>query len=264
MLFTFKSIQKLNRKNGEIYLGTICLGEIKSWNFPTIESDVVNNDVVIVIYDVLINSSKDEIQVANPVFIYKLPNGDTYDEYPVLFVEHHGYFPKYCEQQLMACDFFNRLIETDDKISINSTKLITLRSLRDIIKDIDKYKIDQNQWPHFVKDLISYLKNLIDEYPVLGYLPVAERKRFRTVSIADSSLAWNFYFKFFVEEWIHFKRIKIPGISKTFTYNDWSGDFFDRANPLLHVYLGSSKKFYFNNAIRDSLYKIWKEWVKEA
>jgi hypothetical protein len=265
MLFTFQSVKKLNRKATEIYLGTIPLGIIKSWNLALIDASSTNSDVVVVSYDTLVNASNNEIQVTNPAFICQLPSGNENDEYPVLFVTHNNYLREYIMSRLLSVDFFNRLIEKSEKISSNSTKLITLRSLQDILKNLVVIRLDRTHWPLLYQDMIMYLQSLVKVYPQLGYLPVSERRSFRKVSTADASFAWEFYFKFFIEEWaVKRSAVGLPDMSKSFEYNNWIGDFFDRANPLWKLYVGTNGKFMFNDAIRESIYEIWKEWVKRA
>ncbi|MEK3865831.1 hypothetical protein MHH60_20390 [Paenibacillus sp. FSL H7-0716] len=262
MLFTFELVNKLSRKDSNTYLGVFSLGVVKSWNLPIVHADRVNDDIIIVNYEKYIGSSKNEIKVSEPVLIYKVPIGGNNDEYPVLFYEKNEYFPNYTLNQLINFEPFGRLIEKGERISSNSTKLMTIKSLRDMIEEFGDYQIDQEMWPELSENLIVYVHSLIKCFPELGYLPVAERKKFRKVSIADSTIAWSCYLRYFIEEWnvIH-SVIEIPDLLKIYLNKDWSGKFFDRNNPVLSINNG---KFKFNNSHRDLIYAIWREWIREA
>lgn len=262
MFFTFETVRSLTRKNSDVYLAVLPLGVIKKWGLPVIQSDIVSDDVILVNYDTVISSVNNELQVTNPRFIHKLPSGSYSDEYVVLIMSETQYFPNYCMNQLRSYERFERLIEKGEKISSNSTKLMTVKSLHDIFKDFQRYRIEHSLWPQLAKDLINFVDSLMDHYPELGYLPVAERKKFRKKSIADSAVAWYCYIRYFMEQWnVNFSFSDMPRFSKDFHYGTWIGHFFDRNNPVLQVNKGS---FNFNDAHRDLIYDIWGQWIKEA
>lgn len=262
MVFTFENVRNLTRKHSDAYLVVLPLGVIKDWGFPVIQSDIVSEDVILVNYDTAVSLLNDKLQVTNPRFTYKLPSGSYSDEYAVLIMSETHYFPNYCMHQLMSFERFERLIEKGEKISSNSTKLMTIKSLYDIFKDFQKLQIEHSLWPQLSKDLINYVDSLMNNYPELGYLPVAERKKFRKKSIADSAVAWYCYIRYFMEQWnMAFSFADMPRLSKDFHFENWTGHFFDRTNPVLHVNKGS---FNFNDAHRGLIYDIWRQWIKEA
>ncbi|ANA81027.1 hypothetical protein PVOR_07270 [Paenibacillus vortex V453] len=264
MVFTFENVSNLTRKNNDVYFAVMPLGAIKDWGFPIIQSDVIGEDVILVNYDAVVSLINNKLQVTNPRFTYKLPSGSISDEYVVLIVSEAQYFPSYCMHQLMSFERFERLIEKGEKISSNSTKLMTTRSLHDIFKDFQRYRVERSLCPRLAKDLIKYVDSIMNDYPVLGYLPVAQRKQFRKKSIADSAIAWYCYIRYFMEQWTEdsqLTNLPLPLLSKEFHYENWKGQFFDRDNPVLFVNKGSYK---FNDAQRDLIYEIWRQWIKEA
>ncbi|MFS0840419.1 hypothetical protein [Paenibacillus sp. 1P03SA] len=264
MVFTFENVSNLTRKNDDVYFTVLPLGAIKDWGFPVIQSDVIGEDVILINYDTVVNLMNNKLQVTNPQFTYKLPNGSKGDEYVVLIVSEVQQFPSYCVHQLMSYQRFERLIEMGEKISSNSTKLMTIRSLHDIFEDFLNYRIERSLYPQLAKDLIKYVDSLMNDYPELGYLSVIERKQFRKKSIADSSIAWYCYIRYFIEQWIagsQMTNLPRPLLLKKFHFEKWSGKFFDRDNPVLHVNNG---RFKFNDEQRGLIYEIWRQWIKEA
>ncbi|MBD3921008.1 hypothetical protein H8B09_19740 [Paenibacillus sp. PR3] len=264
MFLTFDGVKKLNRRTGNIFLGVMPIAKLKLLKMDTIEVQTSNNDLVIIIYDVLVNYSIDELMVTNPILQFILPAADDTDEYPVLFVPRNNYLPNYCETGLMECEIFSLLIEKSDKLSANSTKLLTINSLQDILKRFNTLQIIDEEWPLLKERLVDYIKTLVSTYPHLGYLPVSERRNFKSISVADASFAWDFYFRFFIDSWSNTTTIVIPELSKEFHYENWVGDFFSRNNPFWSKYVGKRGKFLINAADREFIYQIWREWMKGA
>ncbi|ADO54195.1 hypothetical protein [Paenibacillus polymyxa] len=263
MQFSIDEVRRLNRNNDTVFFSVNTLHKLRLWNFPVINTATFNQNVVTVSYEEMISQTTDRIQVSNPVFLYPLPEGEEGDEYVTLFVSSKHYLAEYCEKVTLSYDFINRIVERKDKLSSNSTKLLTLHSFQGILKMFNDVKIKNEEWPNYCSDFIQYLKCLIKEYPFLGYLPIAERKDFREKSVADMSFAWEFYIKFFVDEWSSKDYVvKIPNLSKPFHHMSWTGDFFQRDNPFWQSYLSVNGKFRFHRAVRESIYQIWKEWIE--
>lgn len=66
-----------------------------------------------------------------------------------------------------------------------------------------------------------------------------------------------------MEQWTEdsqLTNLPLPLLSKEFHYENWKGQFFDRDNPVLFVNKGSYK---FNDAQRDLIYEIWRQWIKK-
>lgn len=76
---------------------------------------------------------------------------------------------------------------------------MTTRSLHDIFKDFQRYRVERSLCPRLAKDLIKYVDSIMNDYPVLGYLPVAQRKQFRKnplptqplLGIAILDISWS-------------------------------------------------------------------------
>lgn len=267
MLYRYEDIRELKRKSYRVFFGIYSLGVVKSWGLLTYNNELMTDETIVVSYDNLIINNRDMVQFTNAEFVYSLPEGPEEDEYLILFIEKQNCFKQYIESRLVANMNFSRLIEKKlANISANSTKLITILSLRDILENFNSIKIDRGSWSKLASDLDSYVESLIRSYPYLGYLSVIERREFRKKSTADVSYAWEFYFKYFIDQWKdqQYSEVIIPNLSMPFEYNGWTGDFFDRDNPLLKEHLNSNSKYLFNITTRELLYKIWKEWIKGA
>jgi len=252
----------LSRESQNTYLGVVTLGNVKSLKLNCLNSSQINNDIVIVNYNELVDVSDDAIEITDPILYSALPIGIDSNEYPVLFVQQGLYLSNFIEDRLLSLELFSRLVEKGKKISKNSTKLITLQSLREILKKTFSNSIEKGSWNDLSDELIAYIKELINRYPYLGYLPVAERLEFRKKNTADASFAWAIYFKYFIEQWKKSNaNISIPNMDKQFTFQGWTGNFFDRENPLWSNYVGKNGRFQFNDAQRELIYNLWKHWI---
>jgi len=265
VILAIEGVKQLHRKSQEVFLCVISLQQLKEWRLPCLDVTMPNNEFVIISFDKLMESSATDMKISNPMLLYRLPAGVDTDEYPVLIISRDHYLSEYCENLLLTHGFINRIVESKDKISSNSTKLMTLRSFKEILSQLNEIYIERALWPKLSSDLVQYLKSLTEKYYYLGYLPVAERRRFRESSVADAGFAWDFYIRFFIEEWIEEQgEVSIPRLDKVYEQQDWSGDFFSRQNPLLRRYTSRGGKFNFNETDRDLIYKTWKEWLLRA
>lgn len=265
MIFTLKNIQKLNREKNQIYLGVTTLGMIRNMGLNCINPSKINNDLVIVNYDEMRVSSAENFRVTNPILVAALPIGNDQDEFPIVFIQKGSYLPVFIEEQLLSLLSFNRLVEKGNKLSKNSTKLLTIQSLRDILKRTFSINIHSNNWSKLSEDLITYINILMDKHPYLAYLPILERRAFREKNTADVSFAWEIYFRFFVEQWTeNCTTVLIPDMVTEFEYKGWTGHFFARDNPLWIPLLGKNGKFSFNETQRELIYTVWKQWIKGA
>lgn len=266
MLCLYEDLRELKRKSYRVFLGVYPLGVIKSWKLEANNNEIMINETIVVSYDDLNENNKGSVQFTNAELVYSLPDGSMEDEYPVLFIEKQNSFKHFIENRLIANKSFSRLIEKKVvNISANSTKLMTMPSLREILENFNTIQLERTDWSRLTTELEHYIESLMNFYPYLGYLSVAKRREFRKKSTADVSYAWEFYFKYFIEEWNdHHSKVIIPNLSKPFEYNDWTGDFFDRGNPLLKEYLNSNSKYLFNMPTRELLYEKWKEWIRRA
>ncbi|MCW3795392.1 hypothetical protein OM416_27675 [Paenibacillus sp. LS1] len=263
MQVSIDEVRRLNRNDDTVFYSINTIHKLRLWDFPVIDKAMISQDVVMVSYEEMINQATDRIQVSNPVFLYPLPEGKEGDEYVTLFVSSKHYLAEYCEKVVLSFDFINRIVEKKDKLSSNSTKLLTLHSFKGILKRFNDVEIKSEDWPNICSDLIQYLKCLIEEYPFLGYLPITERKEFREKSVADTNFAWEFYIRFFLDKWNSKDYVvKAPNLSKPFHHMDWMGDFFQRDNPFWQSYLSVNGKFRLHRDVRESIYQFWKEWIE--
>ncbi|MBQ4899864.1 hypothetical protein KB559_13520 [Paenibacillus sp. Marseille-P2973] len=265
MLFKVEGVKKLKRQAQDVFLTTVTVQTLNSWNLPVIKSATISPNIILISYDTLVYHDRNEIEVTAPMLLFQKPQSDDADEYPVLFVANDRSLPKYCEERLLEYESFNRLIDQSKNLSSNSTKLMVYHSFKEILNRHLKISINRDQWSKLVTDLIDYIQTLLTSYPFLNYLPIKERKQFRKRSIADTSIAWEFYLVYFLEEWmIRLGPSQVPDLRKPFNYEGWTGDFFDRDNPFWQSYITSNGKFLFNEADRESIYRIWREWMRRA
>ncbi|RNB92527.1 hypothetical protein EDM56_02195 [Brevibacillus fluminis] len=262
MNFTLECIKGLSRVDINLYLGIAKLGTIRGWKLSYKNPHQINNELCIVEYAELVDISSNKIDITEPILSTALPLGNDNDEYPVLFIQNGNNLPAFIEGRLLSHKQFNRLIEKGTKLSKNSTKLLTIQSLRNILRKTFPVNIPRCSWNELSDNLLRFIEILLEKFPYLDYLPVAERREFRKNSIADASLAWELYLKYFKDEWLkNGNRNSLPDINTRINYQGWTGNFFDRQNPLLIIYLGKNGKLQFNDAQRELIYTIWKDWI---
>jgi hypothetical protein len=133
-----------------------------------------------------------------------------------------------------------------DRLTAKNANLVTLSTLRETLKHAsDAEGLDESEIEGFAHVASSVLQLLTETRPELGNLPLAERKRVRASTLADAPIIFQAYSALIsdfnadvaalglskaTDRWREkFKKI---GPSVRYTDGAWSGDFFQRDNPL--------------------------------
>jgi hypothetical protein len=258
-----KHVEKLERDKREIYLGTATLAAIKQWGIQSWQ-ELVHSEYIIVVSLKLERVSKTEIHLTEPLLTTRIPLGQDYEEFPVLFLDKYSYLPFFLEDNLLKQTQFLRLIETGKNISKHSTKLLTQNSLREILlRTFPDDLCEYGKWDKLSGDLIRFLNVILNTYSYLDYLSISERIEFRKQFVSDLSFAWEMYFRYFVDTWSEKDDLSIPNLNKVFKNETWSGNFFCRENPLWEEVVGSKQRFKLNSEQREFIYLKWKQCLKE-
>lgn len=257
-------LQKLKRDSRKVFLGVFTLDLITKWELKSLDGILMDNEFIVICYSEVNDQEFNTVVFMDPKLMTSLPAGDRDHQFPVLFVKETDYFPLYIENQLYKLEEFERLIEKGPRLSANSTKLMTMYSLRDIMVRVFTPSVPRSHWNKISSDMIEYVKGLLENYPDLAYLPVSARRQFRKQNVSDQSFAWELYFRYYYDNWLSDHQIKmIPDLSKRYRIKNWEGNFFDRSNPIWSEFVGDKNKFIFNSSQRELIYSIWRKWLKE-
>lgn len=259
------NLQELYRESRKVYLSINTLECIRNWDLEANEQHGFNTECILISFSEIVHLLNGEVVVQDPKLISMIPLGKNEEQFVVIFVKQEDYLPYYLEQKLYSYYPFSRLVEKQGKLSKNSTKLITRGTLQEILFQTFSVEIPHNEWCQFSDALIKYIGELIDHHPYLGYLPVAERNKFRETYVSDLSFSWEMYFKYFSDTWTRENKIiRIPNLSKEFRKNNWKGNFFDRENPTWEEVIGKKDKMKLNQYHRELIYSIWTKWLRES
>lgn len=255
--------QVLRQGDSKIYLGVTTLGDLEETGISHLKSDLKHINFIEIICRRMHQISFQQIELVDAILKYNLPVGEKNYEFPILIISSDDFLPYILESALLEVEEFNVLIEKSQRLSKNSTKVMTLISLREILIQVFDDQISIGQSKHLIDSLINYLRTLQVQFKYLGYLSVQSRIKYREKFVGDLSFAWEMYFRFFYEQWLEKKNYKIPDIAKEKQYQRWFGEFFERSNPLWSTTIGNKKKVRFNKTEKESIYKIWREWIRE-
>jgi hypothetical protein len=262
--FEIKQTKKLARKNTELYLGTASLGEIKNWDLKN-TSYQLKNEII------QIHSSKiNVIQEQKSLYSLNIDDGylmtvlpDTYleDEYPVLISNVSQI--TFVINSLLEIEIFKDFIELkSDKISNNSTKIMTLRTLEKIITILfERYTLEEVGL--IIKNFIEYVEEVINRNDYYKNNSVKSIQNLKSKSIINSSISWYIIFKFFLENYKMnvYKYQNFPNLELNITLYNWNGNFFDKENPLWDKVFLSKRKFYPTRENLEKAYEIWLEYL---
>ncbi|MDO7905346.1 hypothetical protein Q5741_02830 [Paenibacillus sp. JX-17] len=254
---------ELKQGDSKIFLGVTTLGDLEKAGFSYLDSDSRYFNFIELICSEVHQNSFQQIELVDPILRYNLPVGRMEFEYPLLIVLDNHFLPFVLENALLKFEEFNVVIEKGPKLSKNSTKVMTLVSLREILIHVFKHQVSVDESKQMITALKNYIRMLQERFRYLGYLPVQLRIKYRERFVGDLSFAWEMYLRFFYDQWLEKTIINIPDIAKEKQYQSWSGEFFDRNNPLWTKTIGYKKKVRLNKTDKESIYKIWKEWIRE-
>lgn len=254
---------ELRQGDSKIFLGITTLGNLVEAGISYLNSDLRYFNFIEVICRKIHRTSFHQIELVDPILRSALPVGRKDYEIPILIVLSEDFLPFIVESALLKVKEFNVLIETSPRLSKNSTKVMTLISLREILIQVFDNQLGMDESKQMINSLVNYIRMLQGRFEYLGYLPVQSRIKYREKFVGDLSFAWEMYLRFFYEQWLERKLFKIPDIAKEKQYQNWFGEFFNRDNPLWTNTIGDKKKIRLNKTDKESIYRIWREWIRE-
>lgn len=262
-LLNVSEFHELKQGDSRLFLGITTLGDLEESELTSLHSDSNHPNLIEVICSEVQQISLQQIKLVDPVLRYTLPIGKKEYDFPILIVIKNDFLPFILESALLKVEEFNVLIEKGTRLSKNSTKVMTLISLREMLVNVFDNQVGMEDCKQMVTVLINYIKMLQAKFEHLGYLPVLLRIKYRESYVGDLSFAWEMYLRFFFEQWINKQPPEIPDIAKKKQYQEWFGEFFDRNNPIWSKIIGEKKKIRLNKTDKELIYQIWKEWIRE-
>lgn len=263
-MLTINNVTKLLREHeSDVYFKICSLKTIRSWALDGAQQGLREEQTIVIGYEKVGVLSKDSIVILKPLLLSSIPQRKDFEEYPVVFIDLRHLLPRLIEEHLLDLTQFSKLIETKSKLSKNSTKLLTLIGLREIILNVfSSSNIDKNIWGELIEDFEKYIVNLINMYPFLGYLPVKLRQEYKSNFVGDLSFAWEMYFRYFYDQWkIDRSSINLPLLEAEYRHGDFRGKFFDRKNLLWAKVIGPDLKFMLNTSQKELIYENWRQWL---
>lgn len=255
--------KKLKRKNADYYLATITPNELRELMVKEAPQRYSNEFIHIYTnnYDVNINQENTyDLTLKNFYVITELPCTECDDEFPLLVTNESP--SSLIINSLLEIEIFNSFIELKNKISNNSTKVMTFNTLQKIVGFLfDKYSLDEIVV--LMSRLNQYVENTINQYEFFKKYSVKELQNLKQRSIINSSTSWYIILKFFLEKNkndVYYYQ-EIPKLNLDVSINDWNGNFFDKNNPVWDEVYNSKKKFYPTRESLEKVYEIWKSYL---
>lgn len=259
-------VTKLLREHeSEVYFKICSLKTIRSWALSSVQPGLREQQSIVIGYEKVAIISQKKIEILNPLLLSLIPLGKELEEYPIIFINLSHHLPRLIEEHLLDLEQFRKIIETKTKLSKNSTKLLTLIGLREVILNVfSSSNIDKNLWGVLIEDFKKYITDLLKMYPFLSYLPVKVRKEYKSNYVGDLSFAWEMYFRYFYDQWITNRRpINLPMLEFDYMHEEFRGKYFDRKNSLWKELIGPDLKFMLTTSQKELIYKNWKQWLEE-
>lgn len=133
-----------------------------------------------------------------------------------------------------------------DRLTAQNPNVVTLSTLRETLKHAsDSEGLDESEIDGFATVASQLLRLLTEVRPELGDLPIADRKRVRASSLVDAPIMFQGYSALIrdfnsdvvrlglskaQDRWRKILQRLAPSVA--YTEDEWSGDFFEKANPL--------------------------------
>lgn len=135
-----------------------------------------------------------------------------------------------------------------DRLTAKNPQVITLSTLREMMKSVapDDY-VDSAELDGLARVAAEFYDLLAEIRPELGRLPATERRRTRTTLIVDAAVMMHGYAQLIRDynrdiaakgrtkayaQWT--KKLQLLSSSNSYTFDQWTGDFFAKLNPLWH------------------------------
>lgn len=260
------NVTKLLREHeSDVYFKICSLKKIRSWALSSVQPGLRQEQSIIIGYEKVGIISQNKIEILNPLLLSLIPRGKDLEEYPIIFINLSHHLPRLIEEHLLEIAQFKRLVETKTKLSKNSTKLLTLIGLREIILNVfSSSNIDKSLWRELIEDFEKYIIDLLKMYSFLSYLPVKLRREYKSNFVGDLSFAWEMYFRYFFDQWITNRSpINLPLIEVEYNHEKFRGNYFSRKNSLWTDLIGPDLKFMLTTSQKELIYENWKQWLGE-
>jgi hypothetical protein len=262
--FILKNTIKLNKESRDTYLGVITYEEFQKWNIDVSPELSVSEFIQVFSNDVsIIRETKNsyDVTVKNGLLVNTVSDSRTIEEFPVLITNKIAV--NIILEALLNVKSFNRIIEVkNSKISINSSKVMTLTSLERIVHNVFKH-ISFEEAIILTPKLKIYIKEVISSNDNLRVSSVEELKNIKKRSVINSTFSWYIIFSYFIDKnrgIIDVDNLQIPKIDKNVTTSNWSGTFFDKDNPMWKELFNTKRMFY---PTKESLKGAYDIWLKE-
>lgn len=140
----------------------------------------------------------------------------------------------------------NNVNRVTDRLTAANPNIVTLSTLRESLKaaaDFDS--LDETEMEGIAQVAAKFFMLLTNIRPEIGIMTLAERKIVRSQSLVDSPIMFQGYGALIADFHLDFSKLgmtesiriwheKLSKLSSNviYTYGTWSGDFFDKNNPL--------------------------------
>lgn len=263
--FKLDNVRKLSRRNkNDLFLYMATGREINEWNIKKSNTLKYNFDGVLYItcselIELNLKSDCISIEITDPLIISKINEEVLEDEYLVIINRQN--LSTAILSIFLTDPKLGSLIESKDKrVSKNSLKVITLTSLNKLINNIfiKSNDMDPEILIVFFKE---YITCFLDKNSYYFPSNVKEMVRIKERYVIHNINSWFIILRYFVDQLENGSlEIKVPLFSKDITYKNWSGNFFDRSNPLWEeIYINTKRPFYPSQQNQKKIYKFWKQ-----
>ncbi|MGD6893742.1 DNA sulfur modification protein DndB [Bacillus infantis] len=258
-------LRKLKRRGNDLFLGTATLSQIRQWNVKNASSQLNSEFVYLYSEEITVikeENSLYEISIKDGYLITELPKVDLEDECPILITNNSP--QKLIIDTLLDIEVFKTFIEIKSpKISKNSTKVMTLSTLENIVSLVfNKCTLDKTA--EFLIKLKIYINNVISQTNQLKIYSVKEIQELKNITLINSSFSWYIVLRDFLEN--NNKKIELdadlPLFNGIISYKGWEGNFFNKDNPLWGEVFEQKRSFYPSKENLERVYREWKRFSK--
>ncbi len=123
-----------------------------------------------------------------------------------------------------------------NQLSRNSAKMLTFGTLTEALRTAFPAVTEEEEFSAVLDYLVHFLDELHNVRPnEVSLLSVAKRQRVRDTSLTDQAMLWHGYFH--LANWLRKERRDtwredLATIGRPVTYKTFTGDLFDRENPI--------------------------------
>lgn len=255
-------LRKLKRRGNDLFLGTATLQQIEKWSVK--KATYQSNSEFVYLYSEEITVLKEEnslyyISIKDGYLTTALPKVELEDECPILITNNSP--QKLIIDTLLDIEVFKNFIEIKStKISKNSTKIMTLSTLENIVSIVFA-KCTLDKTAGFLNNFNIYINNIINHINEFKIYSVKEVQELKNRTIINSSFSWYIILMSFLENNVEL-NIDLPLFNENICYKGWKGNFFNKDNPLWGEVFKQKRNFYPSKENLDKVYQEWKRFSK--